>query len=88
MKLTHVAAPPEQLYWRYEVCPYRGSKVLLRTIGGVAVVGNWFGELNESFVAWCPLPTNGTPRPNPAKLPLWQRVRYAITLIFKPERLV
>ena len=88
MKLTHIAARPDHLYWRNEVCPYKGSKVLLRTIGGVAVVGNWTGDLNEFFVAWCPLPANGTPRPNPAKLPLWQRVRFAITLIFKPERLV
>lgn len=84
---THIAAPPDQLYWRYEVCPYKGSKVLLRTLGGVAVVGSWYGELGQAFVAWCPLPANGKPRNTPVVLPFFQRLRYAITLIFTPERL-
>lgn len=58
---THIAAPPGQIYWRYEPCPNAGAKVLLRTVGGVAVIGQWYGQLGQFFTAWCPLPTNGIP---------------------------
>lgn len=52
----YVAAPPGDLYWRYEVCPHRGAKVLLKTVGGTCVEGHWYGDYGYAFVAWCPLP--------------------------------
>lgn len=61
----HIAAPPGELYWRYDVPRHMGAKMLLRTIGGVAVTGNWYGAYGFAFIAWCPLPANapvdGTP---------------------------
>ncbi len=45
-----------QAYWRYEVPPERGAKCLLLTVGGVCIVGRWYGELGENFVAWSPMP--------------------------------
>ena len=58
---TYIAAPPGELYWRYEACPQRGAKVLLRTIGNVCIVGEWRGEVGELFTAWCPLPKDEKP---------------------------
>jgi hypothetical protein len=56
---THIAATsPSDVYWRYEKCPHPGAKVLLRTVGGVAVIGQWYGELNQYSVAWAPLPVD------------------------------
>lgn len=59
--MTPISAPPGDLFWRYSVPKHRNRKVLLRTIGGVAIVGNWDGELNQYYVAWCPLPKSGKP---------------------------
>lgn len=42
--------------WRYEEPLRTDAKVLLLTVGRVAVVGNWCGELGQFFVAWSPLP--------------------------------
>lgn len=42
--------------WRYDDTAPRGRKVLLLTIGGVLVQGNWKGYLGEFFLAWQPLP--------------------------------
>jgi hypothetical protein len=44
-----------RMQWRYEVAPHRGAKVQLLTIGGMSVVGTWYGELGEAFLAWAPL---------------------------------
>lgn len=55
--LPHLAAPPGEIYWRY-THPGNGARMLLRTIGGVAIIGCWYGELGQYFTAWCPLPKN------------------------------
>lgn len=85
-RLTHVAAPPGDLYWRYEKCPHHGAKVLLKTIGGTCTVGTWQGGYGFAFVAWCPLPKDGQPPPDIRKATLWERIRFAIRLIFQPHR--
>lgn len=54
---THITAPPGELYWRKSLPPSRNAKMILRTIGNVVVVGNWYGALGQYFSAWCPLPT-------------------------------
>jgi hypothetical protein len=54
----HLSAPPGELYWRYSLPIDKSAKMLLRTVGDVAVIGTWYGNLNEYFVAWCPLPRN------------------------------
>lgn len=82
---THIAARAGQVYWRPEVCPSRGAKVLLRTIGGTCVVGQWYGPLGESFIAWSPMPTDGAPAPRIEDAGLWARIRYAFKLIFNPR---
>lgn len=82
--VSHVSAPPGQIYWRTEVCPYPRAKVLLRTIGGVATIGQWQGGLNESFTAWSPLPTSAYPI---HRAPLKERLQFAFNLIFKPDAL-
>ena len=85
---TYIAAAPGDLYWRREVCPHRGAKVLLKTIGGIAWIGHWGNTaINEHFVAWCPLPKDGAP-PKPIHVePLWIRVAFAFKLIFNPGAL-
>lgn len=55
---THITAPPGELYWRKSVPPHVGAKMILRTIGNVAVIGHWYGDLGQYFSAWCPLPTD------------------------------
>lgn len=82
---THIAAPPGELYWRHEVCPNRGAKVLLRTIGGTCVVGQWYGRYAEAFTAWCPMPKDGVPAPRIQDAPLWSRIVFAFRLIFQPR---
>ena len=82
---THIAAPPGQIYWRKEVCPSPGAKVLLRTVGGVAVVGQWNGPLDRYYTAWCPLPTSGMPPAPVQQKRLTERLRFAFKLIFNPR---
>jgi len=53
---THIAAPAGEVYWRYEVPKSSDAKVLLLTVGRVAVVGNWYGPIGKAFIAWAPLP--------------------------------
>ena len=53
---TYITAAPGQLGWRYGVPENKAAKVLLLTVGKVAVVGNWSGSYGEQFIAWCPLP--------------------------------
>lgn len=79
---TYIAAPPGDLYWRKEVCPHRGAKVLLRTIGGIAWIGHWGSTAyGEHFTAWCPLPADREPPPRIQDAPLWERIKFAIKLI-------
>lgn len=83
---THIAAPPGQLYWRHEVCPHAGAKVLLLTVGGTCVEGRWYGPLGYAFTAWCPLP-KATPPATPPDIrtqPLWARIKFSLNLIFRP----
>lgn len=49
-------APPGDLHWRYSVPPRTDSKMLLLNLGGVAIIGSWYGAVGEHFLAWCPLP--------------------------------
>ena len=55
---SYVAAPKEEQGWRYSLPPHRGVKLQLRTIGNVCVIGHWYGNLNQYFVAWAPLLSN------------------------------
>lgn len=85
---AYIAAAPGELYWRREVCPHRGAKVLLLTIGGIAWIGHWGSTAyGEHFVAWCPLPKDGAPPPNISEAPMLQRIAFAVKLIFSPARL-
>lgn len=60
-----LSAPPGDIYWRKSVPPKQGHKMLLRTLGGVAVIGVWRGHLGEFYSAWCPLPKSGKPPVSP-----------------------
>lgn len=42
--------------WNYAKPEHGGAKSLLLTIGGIAIVGIWSGEVGESYLAWAPLP--------------------------------
>jgi hypothetical protein len=42
--------------WNYEKPSHGGAKSLLLTIGGIAIVGIWSGEVGDSYLAWAPLP--------------------------------
>lgn len=91
MKRTvdYVAAPPGEIYWRYEVCPHKGADVLLRTRGGILVRGRWYGALGEAFTAWCPMPKDGEPPAAPPDIRqagLRERLAFAFNLIFNPYR--
>jgi len=84
----YIAAPPGDLYWRHEVCPHRGAKVILKTIGGVAWLGHWGNtKYGEHFTAWCPLPKDGAPPPRIQSATLRARIKYAIRLILNPDKL-
>lgn len=82
----YVAAPPGEIYWRYEACPHRGADVLLRTVGGVLVRGRWYGALGEAFVAWCQMPKDGKPPADIHGAPLLARIRFALRLVINPNR--
>lgn len=41
--------------WQYNL-PTRRCKMLLLSIGGVLVTGDWYGALGEYFFAWAPMP--------------------------------
>lgn len=85
--LTYIAARPGELYWRNGPCHNLGAKVLLLTIGGVVVVGQWYGKVGSAFTHWCPLPKHGAPQPSIATAPLWARVKFAFQLVFQPRSL-
>jgi len=46
----------QDVHWRYEVPSRTDSKMLVLTIGGMCVVGSWYGRLGEHFIAWSPMP--------------------------------
>lgn len=75
---THVSAPSTEMYWRKEVCPHHGKKVLLRTIGGVCVEGQWYGLLNEYFTGWCPMPAGDAPSNVPNITPILNWFKEAV----------
>lgn len=54
--MTPLSAPPAEVYWRTTIPEYPNRKMLLRTIGGVAVIGIWSGAVGEFFDSWAPLP--------------------------------
>ena len=63
---TNMGAASGEVYWRdpEQEPPPRGSKLLILTSGGVAVIGDWIDDSN--FVAWSPLPKK--PRRNDGNL--------------------
>jgi len=81
----YIAAPPGDVYWRHEACPHLGKRVLLLTVGGVAIIGHWYGELGQYLTAWCPLPKDGRPPADIASAPLLARIRFAFRIIFQPR---
>lgn len=80
----YIAAPPGDVYWRHEECPHKGKRVLLRTVGGVAIIGHWYGALGQYLTAWCPLPKDGLPPSSLASAPLWVRIKFAFKIVFQP----
>lgn len=50
----YASAPVSE--WLYERPRHRDSKCLLLTIGCIAIVGNWQGDLGQYFLAWAPFP--------------------------------
>lgn len=83
----YVAAEPGEVYWRHEVCPHGGAKVLLKTIGGICTQGHWSGALGQYFTAWSPMPKDGAPPMHIRFASLRARIRFAITLVFQPSKL-
>ena len=57
--IPHLSAPPGEVYWRHSLPGNTGSKMLLRTIGDVAVIGCWTGAIGQYYKAWSPLPKDG-----------------------------
>ncbi|WP_191058448.1 hypothetical protein [Geminicoccus harenae] len=53
---THITAPAGEIGWNYSIPPDRGAKVLLLTVGHIAVLGRWEGRVGEFYLAWSPLP--------------------------------
>lgn len=53
---THITAPAGEIGWNYDIPPDKGAKVLLLTVGHVAVLGRWEGRIGEFYLAWSPLP--------------------------------
>ena len=49
----YVAAPPNDIYWRYTEPAPRGVKLTLLTRGNVQVTGDWTD--NGGYKAWSPL---------------------------------
>lgn len=43
-------------FWRYKETPPNGTKLLLLTVHGSAVIGNWQGEYGQYYIAWSALP--------------------------------
>jgi hypothetical protein len=43
--------------WNFEAPPaqLKSAKMQLLTIGGVAVIGHWYGVFGQYFVGWAPL---------------------------------
>lgn len=55
-EITHLSAPPSEVYWREYKPLSTTTKMLLLTVGGVSVIGCWYGEYGEAFIGWSPLP--------------------------------
>jgi len=53
---THITAPAGEIGWNYAIPADRGAKVLLLTVGHIAVLGRWEGRVGEFYLAWSPLP--------------------------------
>ena len=53
-KIDHEKVTSNETYWRYGPPPNNEAKMLLLTVGRVAIVGRW-GD-GSSVIAWCPLP--------------------------------
>ena len=41
--------------WNYSIPAQTDSKIVLLTIGGVAVIGQWSGYIGQYYTAWAPL---------------------------------
>ncbi|RQR63829.1 hypothetical protein [Burkholderia sp. Bp8998] len=51
---NYVTAPVSE--WVYGKPQHGGAKCLLLTIGGIAVIGVWQGEVGQHYLAWAALP--------------------------------
>ena len=49
-----ISAPSSD--WRYEEPEDKGATMLLLTVGGCLVKGKWYGDYNQYFMAWAPMP--------------------------------
>lgn len=56
VRTKYLTEPARDLQWRYEVCKDESVFVLLLSTNGCYTVGKWYGELDQFFHAWCPLP--------------------------------
>ena len=54
--ITHVTADVGGIRWHYSKPENTGAKMILLTIGKIAVFGNWYGEVGELYIAWSPMP--------------------------------
>jgi hypothetical protein len=54
---SYHTAPNVQQTWTFANPPQslRGQKMQLLTVGGISVVGNWYGEFGQYFVGFAPL---------------------------------
>ena len=50
------SAHPGDIYWRAGKPANASEKMLLYTVGGVAAIGTWYGEVGQYFTHHCPLP--------------------------------
>lgn len=53
---TQLEAVGGEAFWRYEEPAPLGEKLLLLTVGGIAVIGKWASQRGDLYLAWSYLP--------------------------------
>lgn len=53
---TQLEAQGGDAFWRYEEPAPLGEKLLLLTVGGIAVIGTWAMQRGDMYLAWSYLP--------------------------------
>ncbi|MEN9806183.1 MAG: hypothetical protein RL756_691 [Pseudomonadota bacterium] len=64
-KILPAASGPTGYRWPDEHPPPRGTKLLIYTSGGVAIISDWSD--NSNHVAWSPLPAKPVRRGEPVQ---------------------